>query len=220
MTEIICVLDRSGSMQTILDDAIGGFNRLLQDQQAMTEGRAVMTIVLFDDRYEVVAENKPVAEVQPFTRETYRPRGLTALLDAVGQTIDRVGERYAAMPEHQRPGKVLFVILTDGQENCSRRYGHDQVATMVQHQTDTYQWEFMYLSADINAFNDAKGLGIATSVQFAATGLGTQSTYDVISSAAQQYRSHGAGGMSVRGTMATVSDTGDVQTVTSGSTGS
>lgn len=217
LTEIVCVLDRSGSMAVILDDAIGGFNTLLRDQQDVKEGRATMTIALFDHEYQVIAENTPVERIKPFDNHSYVPRGSTALLDAVGSTIERTGARLAALPEDKRPGKVLFVILTDGQENASQRYNHDQVASMIKHQTEQYGWTFMYLSADVNAFNDASRLHIPTSVHFSSTALGTQSTYSVASTAARQYRKGGACGMSIMGSSVSVNDQGEVK-VESGET--
>ena len=135
LTEIVCVLDRSGSMQSVVDDAIGGFNKMLADQQAIEEGEANVTIVLFDHEYQVVAENTPVAQVKPLDYKSFVPRGSTALLDAVGRTIDDTGRRLASLPEAKRPGKLLFVILTDGHENCSRQYGYEQVSSMTKHQT-------------------------------------------------------------------------------------
>ena len=211
LTEIVCVLDRSGSMEQIIDDAIGGINRLIKDQQEMTEGRATMTIALFDNEYLVVAENKPVEMVQPFDRRTYKPRGSTALLDAVGRTIDEMGRRYANLPEDKRPGKVLFVILTDGHENASRQYGYDRIAEMVKHQTDRYGWVFMYLSADIDAFTHAGRLNIGTSVSYRGTGQSIGATYSVASSAARQFRSYGASGMSIMDSCVDIDAGGDVK---------
>ena len=211
LTEIVCVLDRSGSMSAIIDDAIGGFNTMLKEQQEEKEGRATMTIALFDNEYQIVAENKPVEQVEPFTRKTYVPRASTALLDAVGQTIDQTGRRFAALPEEKRPGKVLFVILTDGHENASTRYTYDQVASMIKHQTERYGWTFMYLSADVSAFDHAARLNIGTRVAFAASALGTQSTYNIASTAARQYRKGGAGGMSIMDSCVEVNEDGSVK---------
>lgn len=218
LTEIVCVLDRSGSMERIIDDAIGGFNRMLKDQQEMTEGRATMTIALFDHAYMVVAENKPVEQVEPFDRRTYQPRGSTALLDAVGRTIDDMGRRFARLPEDKRPGKVLFVILTDGHENASHQYSYARIAEMVNHQTDRYGWVFMYLSADINAFADAAKLNIRTSVSYRGTGQSIGSTYSVASGAAKQFRSGGASGMSIMDSCVDVNEGGDVTVDSGGST--
>lgn len=197
LTEIVCVLDRSGSMAAVVDDAIGGFNTMLADQQAMKDGEARMTIVLFDHEYAVVVENAPVAKVKPLNCTSFAPRGSTALLDAVGRTIDDTGKRLAALPDEKRPGKLLFVILTDGHENCSSQYTHERVAGMIKHQTEQYQWTFMYLSAELNAFDHARNLNIGTSVRYTASSKGTRSSYGLISSSARQYRSGGAQGMSI-----------------------
>ena len=211
LTEIVCVLDRSGSMSAIIDDAIGGFNAMLREQQEEKEGRATMTIALFDNEYKVVAENRPVEEVEPFTRKTYKPRASTALLDAIGRTIEDTGRRFAALPEEKRPGRVLFVILTDGHENASRQYSYDQVASMIRHQTERYGWTFMYLSADVSAFDHAAQLNIGTRVQFAASALGTQSTYNIASTAARQYRKGGAQGMSIMDSCVEINQDGAVK---------
>lgn len=211
LTEIVCVLDRSGSMNRIVDDAIGGFNTMLADQQGMTAGEASMTIVLFDNEYQVVAENMPVQQVKPLDRKTFQPRGSTALLDAVGRTIDDMGRRYASLPEEKRPGKVLFVILTDGHENASHQYRHDRVAQMIKHQTEQYGWVFMYLSADLSAFDHASQLNIGTRVSYrGASGQSIGATYAVASSAARQFRSHGASGMSIMDSCVDVNEGGDV----------
>lgn len=201
LTEIVCVLDRSGSMATIIDDAIGGFNAMLKDQQKQSrdDGTAAnMTIAMFDHQYMVVAENKPVERVEPFCRRSYVPRGSTALLDAVGRTIDDVGRRLQTTQEEKRPGKLLFIILTDGHENASTQYNHDQIAERIKHQQERYQWEFIYLSADINAFDHAASINIPTSVRFTNDAKSIGSTYSVISDASTQYRSRGAKGMSIR----------------------
>lgn len=191
LTEIICVLDRSGSMYSIIGDAIGGINQLITEQQQSTDGEARMTIVLFDDVIEVVQENRPVKDVPLFTTETYQPRGTTALLDAVGQTIDKVGERLRGLAEEKRPGKVLFVILTDGHENASSQYSHERVKAMIERQQNEWQWKFIYLSADINAFGHGGSLGIGTRVSYRASGASIGATYGLASSAARQYRTSG-----------------------------
>jgi hypothetical protein len=208
LTELICVLDRSGSMNAIVDDSIGGFNRML-DEQKQLPGQAHMTVVLFDNRYDVLYESRPVRDVPPLDSKTYQPRGATALLDAVGETIDRAGERFRNLPEEKRPGKVLFIILTDGHENASHRYSIDQVRSMIKQQTDEWNWQFIYLSADIDAFAHGRGLGISTRAAFRGSGQSIGSTYAVVSSAASQYRM--SGGMSIQDSCTNIAEDGKVE---------
>ena len=159
-TEIAFVLDRSGSMNCCQQDAIAGFNQFLADQQE-TEGLAKLTLVLFDDEYLVPVSSIPVQEVVPLTDDTYQPRGCTALLDAVGQTIDDLGNRLAALTEKDRPGQVIVAILTDGLENASQRFTWKEIAGKIKHQTDTYKWIFLFLGANQDAIATAANLSIA-----------------------------------------------------------
>src|SRR5437868_5593449 len=138
-SEIAFVLDRSGSMKSCQRAAIDGFNQFLADQQK-TEGRAKLTLVLFDDEYLVPVSSVPVQEVVALTDQTYEPRGCTALLDAIGQTIDELGNRLSSFPEKDRPDQVILAILTDGLENASQRFTWKQIAEKIKHQTATYKW--------------------------------------------------------------------------------
>lgn len=160
LTEIICVVDRSGSMGSIKGDAIGSFNIFLE-QQKKVPGEAVFSLTLFNTVYDVRHSGIPIKDVPALTDQTYVPGGLTALLDAVGKTIDEVGDRLAKTDEAARPERVVFVILTDGQENSSREYKRDQVMQRIQHQTDVYKWEFVFLAAGKQAFTEAQSLGIS-----------------------------------------------------------
>ncbi len=157
--EIICIIDRSGSMAAIASDAIGGFNTFL-DGQKKVPGEATLTFVQFDTEYEVVHENKPLHEVPALDERTYQPRGGTALLDAVGRTIDDVGRRLSNMAENNRPEKVIVAILTDGEENSSRQYSLSKIEEMITHQKDKYQWDFIFLGANQDAFAEAAKIGI------------------------------------------------------------
>lgn len=174
--EIACVLDRSGSMTTIRDDAIGGFNAFLKDQQAIP-GEAKLTLALFDDQYDVIHDAVDIASVPELTAETFVPRGWTALYDAVGRTIDGIGARLSAAQD--KPEKVIFVILTDGMENRSKEYTQERIAEMIKHQSEKYGWEFIFLAANQDAFATGAQMNIParTTANFAANSVGTQSAY-------------------------------------------
>lgn len=158
--EIAFVLDRSGSMECYQQAAIEGFNHFLADQQN-TEGLAKLTLILFDEEYLVPIRSIPVQEVVSLSEDTYQPRGCTALLDAIGQTIDDLGHRLAALAEKDRPGQVIVAILTDGLENASQRFTWKQIAGKIKHQTDTYKWIFLFLGANQDAIATAANLSIA-----------------------------------------------------------
>ncbi|MFW9872522.1 MAG: hypothetical protein ACFFG0_05415, partial [Candidatus Thorarchaeota archaeon] len=145
--EIVCIIDRSGSMASIAKDAIGGFNTFLEEQKKV-KGEATLTFIQFDTDYEIIHENKPLFDVPKLNESTFQPRGATALLDAVGKTIDSVGKRLSNMQENNRPEKVIVAILTDGEENSSKEYTLSKVREMITHQRDKYQWEFIFLAAN------------------------------------------------------------------------
>ena len=160
LTEMVFVLDRSGSMSGLADDTIGGFNELIEKQKKI-EGRAYVTTVLFDHEYEVLHDHVALEEVAPLTDKEYFARGSTALLDAVGRTIDAVGARLAATVEEERPEHVVFVITTDGRENSSREYTAKRVRGMIEHQQQKYSWQFVFLGANMDAVSEARKLGIS-----------------------------------------------------------
>lgn len=160
LTEMVFVLDRSGSMSGLAADTIGGFNELIEKQKKI-EGDAYVTTVLFDHEYEVLHDHVALGEVAPLTDKEYFARGSTALLDAVGRTINAVGARLAAAPEEERPEHVVFVITTDGMENASREYTAKQVREMVEHQQQKYSWQFVFLGANMDAVCEARNLGIS-----------------------------------------------------------
>ncbi len=132
LTEIVMVIDRSGSMATIKDDAIGGLNTFIEEQQKV-KGEANLTTVLFDDEYILWHDGVDIKKVEPFTERTYVPRSMTALLDAIGKTANDVGERLRKTKEKDRPEKVLFVILTDGMENASKEFTKPQIVEIIDH---------------------------------------------------------------------------------------
>ena len=162
LTEMVFVLDRSGSMSGLAADTIGGFNELIEKQKKI-EGDAYVTVttVLFDHEYEVLHDHVALEEVAPLTDKEYFARGSTALLDAVGRTIDAVGARLAATAEEERPAHVVFVITTDGMENSSREYTAKRVRGMIEHQQQKYSWQFVFLGANMDAVSEARKLGIS-----------------------------------------------------------
>src|SRR2546426_1391588 len=148
-THISVILDRSGSMERIRDDTIGGFNGFLKDQKSQP-GTATLTLVQFDtqDPYEVIHSFKPIDHIPELTRGTYVPRASTPLLDALGRGINDLEKSVADLKEDERPSRVMVVVLTDGQENSSQEFGKQQVETMIKAKTETHAWQFVFLSAD------------------------------------------------------------------------
>lgn len=177
-TEIVCIIDRSGSMMSLRSDAVGGMNSFLNEQKNVP-GDANLTLVFFNHDYQVIYNAKPLADVPPVAEADYVPQGTTALLDAVGRTIDDVGERLANTPEDQRPQQVVVAILTDGLENASKDYTRQRVADMIQHQQEKYGWEFLFLAANMDAFAEAQSLNIphANAQNVAASPQGQELAY-------------------------------------------
>lgn len=187
--DITFVLDRSGSMGHIRDDTIGGFNTFLEEQKKVP-GEASVSLFQFDDTFEKVYEGKPIAHAPLLSRETFVPRASTALLDAIGRTIDLTGKRFSDMPEDQRPGKVIFVIITDGEENASREWTTQKVFSAISHQRDVYNWQFVFLGANQDAIATAAGMGIAgqSSMTYAHNAQGTTRALFAVSGSATSYR--------------------------------
>jgi uncharacterized protein YegL len=188
-TEIICVIDRSGSMMQLRSDAVGGMNSFLTEQKAVP-GEANLTLVFFNHEYQLVYDGKSLREVPVLSDADYVPQGTTALLDAVGRAIDDVGNRLANTPEEQRPDKVLVAIMTDGLENASRDYTRARVAEMIKHQQEQYNWEFLFLAANMDAFAEAQSLNIPkmNAQNFAATRDGTRTAYNNLNQRTTAYR--------------------------------
>jgi hypothetical protein len=172
-TALQLVIDRSGSMISIQRDMQGGINTLLLEQ-AVVPGQCLASLADFDDRYAEVFTDTDLSQEVP--TYTLTPRGSTALYDAVGRTITSLGARLAALPEDERPSKVMFVIVTDGHENSSREFTADQVKALVERQTNDYQWEFVYLGANQDAFDVAATFGVPTAntMNYGANQDGTQ----------------------------------------------
>ena len=189
LSEIICIIDSSGSMDLIKNDAIGGFNSFL-DEQKKLPGNATLTLIQFNTDYNVIHENKPLSDVNPISDKDYIPMGSTALLDAVGKTVDSTGRRLANTPEENRPEKVIVAILTDGQENASRSYDLSKISDMISHQKEKYSWEFIFLGANQDAFAEAAKIGIDSkdTINFAASSDGIRTAYSNMSDSVRAYR--------------------------------
>lgn len=188
LTEIIFLIDRSGSMSGLETDTIGGFNGFIQKQRQL-EGKTLVTTVLFDDKYELLWNGIDAGKVKLTGRE-YFVRGCTALLDAVGKAILDVGCRLSGMQEDERPGKVIFVITTDGLENASREFNYAKVRELIKHQQQKYNWEFIFLGANIDAEKEAGSIGICAdnAISFEATGKGVEAMYYRVSEAVSEKR--------------------------------
>jgi hypothetical protein len=189
LVEIICVIDRSGSMEAIKSDAIGGFNTFL-DAQKKLPSEAKMTVVLFNHGYKFIQKGTDIRDVPPFDQKTYVPEGTTALLDAVGRTIDDTGKRLADTPEGERPEKVIFAILTDGLENASKDYAREKIHGMIKHQRENYAWEFIFLAANQDAFAEAEKLCIDRNMayNFAADSDGIKDAMEVMCCSVAEFR--------------------------------
>ncbi|UCH26027.1 MAG: VWA domain-containing protein [Trueperaceae bacterium] len=192
-TEIIAIIDRSGSMRTIKEEAIGGFNAFV-DAQMQVPGEAALTLVLFDHESALAYQARGLDDAPRLNEQNYIPRGTTALLDAIGLAVDQAGQRFAAMAESDRPGKVIVCILTDGIENASDIYSRNQVAEMIKHQHEVYKWEFVFLAADQDAFEVGSRLNIPaqTTFDYTATREGTVAAYEQMSRTVMDLRTEQA----------------------------
>jgi uncharacterized protein YegL len=183
LTEVAVILDRSGSMTSIRSDMEGGFKQFVADQRKLP-GRCVMSLYQFDNEYEVVFEERDVHQIEGLTLV---PRGGTALLDAVGRSVVKIGERLAKKSESERPGGVVVMIITDGHENASREWSRARVKEAVERQQKDYHWKFIYLGADMGAFTEAAAIGMVAA-QFTASPLGAQALYHTTSNSVGNYR--------------------------------
>ena len=187
-TEIVCVLDRSGSMSGIINDAIGGFNSFIEEQQKI-DGEASVTIALFDHEYKLLKDNVDLKKIKLLTKDDWIPRGTTALYDAIGKTIMTVKERHKKMKKKDRP-KVIFCIVTDGLENDSKEYDNKTILNLINKQKEKKKWGFIYLAANQDAFavGSSLGIGKGSVLDFAADTDGVNYYSTAMSHSVASYR--------------------------------
>lgn len=185
LTRLVFVLDRSGSMSGLEKETIGGFNKLLQEQQEV-EGKALVTTILFDDQYEVLHDSVYINSVPMLTDKEYKVRGCTALLDAIGNTIQKI----KGAGDIKKPDKVLFVIITDGYENASKEYTYKKIKRMIKHHTELERWEFIFIGANIDAIGEAEKIGITAerSASYYADEVGIALNFMSVSAASRAIR--------------------------------
>ena len=190
VTELVFILDKSGSMAGLEADTIGGYNAMLSKQKK-AEGEAIVTTVLFNQHYDLLHDRINVKGISPITEEDYEVGGTTALLDAIGFTIQKIVNVQKKTSDEERAEKVLFVITTDGMENASHEFTADKIKKMVQHQKEMYGWEFLFLGANIDAVTTAARFGIDEdfAVEYHADEVGTQLNYEAVNEAVSSIRS-------------------------------
>lgn len=199
LTELVYIIDMSGSMSDLRTDTIGGYNSMIRKQKELgnekPELKANVTTVLFDDRYIVLHDRKDLNDIADITEKEYQPCGTTAMLDAIGKTFVSIGQKLAAMPEEERPGLVSVTIITDGYENASKEYTWERVREMIKEQREKYSWMISFIGANIDVEKTTMDLGIdgALSATYTASSVGTASVYNCIAS----------GTLAARGTVST-----------------
>ncbi len=184
ISELVFILDRSGSMSGLEGDTIGGFNSLIEKQKKV-EGKCFVTTVLFDNQSETIHDRVELGEIKPMTEDDYSVRGCTALLDALGETIRHIAHIHRYARAEDVPAHTTFVIMTDGMENASRRYDSATVKRMIEHEKEKYGWEFLFLAANIDAVETARhfGIGADRAVNYHADSVGTQVAYETVADA-------------------------------------
>lgn len=192
-TSINVIIDASGSMQGLAADTIGSFNTFLKEQKE-GPGEAAFSLCTFSTDYRLQHDFVKIAGVPNLDSKAYAPSGGTALLDAMGTAIDTLGAKLAALPEEERPSKVIFLIITDGHENSSKRYKLPKIKSMVETQKNDYSWEFVFMGANMDAITAGESMGVtaSNSVNYAATKGGTAKLYDSVSRSMTNYRASAA----------------------------
>jgi len=190
-TELVFILDRSGSMGGLESDTIGGFNAMIQKQKKV-DGKCYVSTLLFDNETEVIHDRIPLERVNPMTDNDYEVRGCTALLDAIGGAIKHIGNIHKYARPEDVPAHTMFVITTDGQENASHRYTSKEVKKMIERQKEKYGWEFLFIGANIDAVETAARYGIDRNraVNYNADGMGTKILYDAVAKAVCNVRTN------------------------------
>ena len=190
LTEIICIIDKSGSMRPLTNDVIGGMNKFIADQKAL-DGEANFTMVLFNSEDELKYDRVPVQQVEEFSASSYIADGFTAMYDSIGNTLNRIGQILSEIDESERPEKVMVCIMTEGEDNKSHMFTPASVKEMIKHQTEVYSWEFIFLGANIDVIKAAADIGISKerSIAFASTSKGVDMAYMNMSSMTSSYRS-------------------------------
>lgn len=195
---IAVVLDRSSSMTAIRDATIAAFNDMLIEQKKQP-GRADLTLVAFSDNVSWLRTGEPLQDSLPLTKETYIPGGNTALFDAIGKTIDVLGLQISGLNEVHRPGRVLVVVLTDGEENASKQYDNERVRRMIERQRSAYSWEFLFIGAEANTVLVARDIAVPQSnvIRYAATASGVKNSMSAMNNVVTSYRSGGSAAVPV-----------------------
>jgi hypothetical protein len=195
--DLTIVLDKSGSMGSLVNDTVNGFDHFVSEQKKVA-GECKLTVIQFDTTYTIMHHGCDIHKV-PSIKGSYQPGGSTALLDAVGKAINEAGNRFKNMSESERPAKVLFVIITDGEENSSHEFSKVKIKEMITHQRENYKWDFIYLGANVDAFSEASSMGIGGqfAANYAHTGKGIIRSYDCMSKNVVSYRAMGATGQSL-----------------------
>jgi hypothetical protein len=192
-THITVILDRTGSMESIRDDTIGGFNAFLNEQKNHSE-KATLSLIQFDshDPYEEIHQFKPLTDIPELTRNTYIPRAATPLLDALGRGINTLENNLSALEIDSRPSKIIFVVITDGMENASQEFSRDQIEKMIKEKTEKEGWQFVFLSADFGAIKEAGDIGFQTNKAFlfVKDSKGSMKAWDALSKRTSEYRSN------------------------------